>query len=190
MILFRITCQVYVIKYLFLLGPGEIKVALDFNRSRHTLIVRLEEIRDVKLPAGINSGFHENELKDSWNQLKLKKPTALQKNMASWFIMCVPPSFATLTLDDSLNPIIFTLQHIQLFTPWKVIWNQGNSCYWNPQLWNPDFILMIGNPSSTDAKSGIQFLECGIQSLESRIQYCLRLPYGREKLCLAGVHES
>ena len=65
MILFRIMCQVYLIKYLFLLGPGEIKVALDFNRSRHTLIVRLEEIRDVKLPAGINSGFHENELKDS-----------------------------------------------------------------------------------------------------------------------------
>lgn len=69
MMLFRITwqCQVYipVIEYLFLLGPGEIKVALDFNRSRHTLIVRLEEIRDVKLPAGINSRFHENELKDS-----------------------------------------------------------------------------------------------------------------------------
>ena len=150
MILFRITCQFYLIKYLFLLGPGEIKVALDFNRSRHTLIVRLEEIRDVKLPAGINSGFHENELKDSWNQLKLKKLTALLPG----FIMCVPPSFATLTLDDSLNPIIFTLQHIQLFTPWEVIWNQGNSGYWNPRLWNLDFILMIGNPSSTDAKSG------------------------------------
>lgn len=60
-------CQVYIIEYLilFLLGPGEIKVALDFNRSRHTLIVRLEEIRDVKLPAGINGRFHENELKDS-----------------------------------------------------------------------------------------------------------------------------
>ena len=58
------------------------------------------------------------------------------------------------------------------------------------RLWNPDFILMIGNPSSTDAKSGIQFLESGIQSLESRIQYCLRLPYGGEKHCLAGVHES
>lgn len=186
MILFRITCQVYLIKYLFLLGPGEIKVALDFNRSRHTLIVRLEEIRDVKLPAGINTGFHENELKDSWNQLKLKKLTALLPG----FIMCVPPSFATLTLDDSLNPIIFTLQHIQLFTPWEVIWNQGNSGYWNPQLWNLDFILMIGNPSSTDAKSGIQFVESGIQSLESRIQYCLRLPYRGEKHCLAGVHES
>ena len=67
MILFRITwqCQVYIFECLFLLGPGEIKVALDFNRSRHTLIVRLEEIRDVKLPAGINSRFHENELKDS-----------------------------------------------------------------------------------------------------------------------------
>ena len=48
------------IEYIFLLGPGEIKVALDFNRSRHTLIVRLEEMRDVKLPAGINSKFHEN----------------------------------------------------------------------------------------------------------------------------------
>ena len=56
MILFRLTLQCdqgLHIEFFFLLGPGEIKVALDFNRSRHTLMVRLEEIRDVKLPAGI-----------------------------------------------------------------------------------------------------------------------------------------
>ena len=39
-------------------SPGEIKVALDFNRERHTLIVRLEEIRDVKLPAGKHTSFY------------------------------------------------------------------------------------------------------------------------------------
>ena len=36
----------------FFSGPGEMRVSLDFNRQRQTLIVRIGGIRDVKLPAG------------------------------------------------------------------------------------------------------------------------------------------
>ena len=41
----------------------------------------------------------------------------------------------------------------------------------------------IRNPSSTNKKSAVEYLESGIPSLESRIQDCLRLPYRRLK-CL------
>ena len=56
--------------------------------------------------------------------------------------------------------------------------NPGNSCLWNPGLWNPKIIkdngipLTIGirNPRSTNNESRTQCLESGIPSVGSRIQ--------------------
>ena len=66
--------------------------------------------------------------------------------------------------------------------------NPANFCLWNPGSWalesgiqfkESGILLTIGiqNPSSTDKDSRIQYLESGIQDVESRIQDCLGFPY-------------
>ena len=63
------------------------------------------------------------------------------------------------------------------FGPWKGFQNPGNFCFWNPaldsgiRLKESGIPLTIGirNPRSTDKKSGIQYQESGIHSVESRI---------------------
>lgn len=37
---------------IFFIGPGEMKVSLDFSPNRHFLDIHVGEIKDVKLPAG------------------------------------------------------------------------------------------------------------------------------------------
>ena len=60
-------------------------------------------------------------------------------------------------------------------------WNPGNFCLWNPESrvfgirnptndWNPESKVLLKN-------TGIQYLESGIHSMESRIQECLGFPY-------------
>ena len=74
--------------------------------------------------------------------------------------------------------------HVVRVAPCQVIWiPESGKCLEipNPRLWKPESGIPlkseIRNPSSTDRKLGIQYLESGIHIVESRIQDSLGLPH-------------
>ena len=133
-----------------------------------------------------------------WDFLKVNKNSPIEKlnNPKDWKLKLLISPYVT---DSGFwNPENFCLCNQERIRNPTKDWNRSEiqvpltknqeSSTWNPEswVWNPEYSSR--NPEShlrleseiqvpLTKKYGIQYLESGIHSVESRIQYCLQFPY-------------